>query len=109
MIASRPVIKAEIPAAIPASIVSAKAGLAVISAKIVPPAETDLNNEFVNDEPMINNSGIAMMSPTDHFPNAVIGKNLQVGFVMFFFFHNGSLIQPQQTEVQLPILSCAGA
>jgi hypothetical protein len=35
MIARRPVMKAEVPATIPASIVIAKAGLAVISVKIV--------------------------------------------------------------------------
>jgi len=91
MIASRPVMKAEIPAAIPASIVSAKAGLAAISSKIVPPAGTDLYNEFVSDEPMINNSGIATMSPTDHFPNIVIGKILQGCFVILFFFHSRKL------------------
>ena len=66
-------MKAEIPATIPASIVSAKAGLTAISAKIVTPAGTDLYNEFVNDVPMINNSGIAMISPTDHLPNVVFG------------------------------------
>jgi hypothetical protein len=91
MIASRPVMKAEIPAAIPASIVSAKAGLAAISAKIVPPAGTDLYNEFVSDEPMINNSGIATMSPTDHFPNVVIGKILLGRFVILFSFHGRKL------------------
>ena len=70
-------MKADIPATIPASIVRAKAGLAKISAKIVPPAGTDLYNEFVNDVPMINNSGIAMISPTDHLPNVVFGIILQ--------------------------------
>ena len=75
-------MKAEIPATIPASIVSAKAGLAAISAKIVPPAGTDLYNEFVKDVPMINKSGIAMMSPTDHLPNVSIGIILQGSFVM---------------------------
>jgi len=39
-------IKAEIPATIPASIASAKAGLAAISAKIVPPAGTDSYSKF---------------------------------------------------------------
>ena len=73
MIAQRPVHKEEIPATIPASIVSAKAGLAPISAKIVSPAGTDLYNEFVNDVPMINNIGITMMSPNDHLPNVVFG------------------------------------
>ncbi len=76
MIASRPVMKAEIPAAIPASIVSAKAGLAAISAKIVSPAGIEVYNEFARNEPMINNIGIATMSPTDHLPKAVIGKIL---------------------------------
>jgi len=75
-------MKAEIPATIPASIVSAKAGLAAISAKIVPPAGTDLYNEFVNDEPMTNSIGIATISPTDHLPNVVFGVILQVFFVM---------------------------
>ena len=66
-------MKAEIPATIPASIVSAKAGRAAISAKMVPPAGTDLYNEFVNDVPMTNNIGMAMMSPSDHLPNIVFG------------------------------------
>ena len=81
-------MKAEIPATIPASIVSAKAGLAAISAKIVPPAETDLYNEFVNDEPMTNNIGIAMISPTDHLPNVVLGVILQGCFVMIASFRS---------------------
>jgi hypothetical protein len=50
MIASKPVMKAEMPATIPASIVSTKAGVAAISAKIVFPAETDSHNKFVRDE-----------------------------------------------------------
>jgi len=75
-------MKAEIPAVIPASIVSARAGLVAMSAIIVLPAGTDLYKEFVNDEPVINKSGIAMMSPTDHLPNLVTGKILQGCFVM---------------------------
>jgi hypothetical protein len=78
-------MKAEIPATIPASIVSAKAGLAAISAKIVPPAGTDLYNQFVNDVPMINNIGIATISPTDHLPNIVFGEIRQDGFVITTF------------------------
>ena len=35
-------MKAEIPASMPASMVSAKAGLAAISSKILPPAGIDL-------------------------------------------------------------------
>lgn len=83
-------IKAEIPANIPASIVSAKAGLVAISAKIVPPAGTDLYNEFVNDVPMINNNGIATMSPTDHLPNVVNGIILQDCFVILYSFRTGN-------------------
>jgi hypothetical protein len=79
-------MKAEMPATIPASIVSAKAGLAAISAKIVLPAGTDLYSEFVNDEPMTNNIGIATISPTDHLPNVVFGVILQGCFVMLSSF-----------------------
>ena len=75
-------MKAEIPAAIPASIVSARSGRATRSARIVSPDGTDLYNEFVNDEPMKNNSGIATMSPTDHFPKALFGKILHDCFVI---------------------------
>jgi hypothetical protein len=81
-------MKAEIPAAIPASIVSAKAGLAAISAKTVSPAGTDLYNEFVNDEPMTNNIGIATISPTDHLPNVALGVILQGCFVMLSPFRS---------------------
>ncbi len=84
-------MNAEIPATIPASIVIAKAGLAAISAKIVPPAVTDLYNEFVNDVPMINNIGIAMMRPTDHLPNVVFGVILQGCFVIIFSFRSEKL------------------
>lgn len=66
-------MKADIPAIIPASIVSAKAGLEAISANIVSPARVDLYNEFVNDVPMTNNIGIATMRPTDHLPSFVFG------------------------------------
>jgi len=85
------VIKAEVPATIPASIVSAKAGLAAISANIVPPDGTDLYNEFVNDAPMINNSSIATMSPTDHLPIVVFGKILQGCFVIPSSFRSRKL------------------
>ena len=84
-------MKAEIPATIPASIVSAKAGLEAISAKIVPPAGTDLYNEFVNDVPMINNIGIATMRPTDHLPNVVFGVILKDCFVILFTFRSEKL------------------
>jgi len=84
-------MRAEIPATIPASIVSAKAGLAAISAKIVLPAGTDLYNEFVNDEPMTNNIGIATISPTDHLPNVVFGVILQGCFVILSSFRSRKL------------------
>ena len=86
-------MKAEIPAPIPASIVSAKAGLAAISAKMVPPAGTDLYNELVNDEPMTNNIGMATISPTDHLPNVVLGVILQGCFVMIASFRSRKTIQ----------------
>ena len=84
-------MKAEIPAIIPASIVRAKAGLAKISAKIVPPAGTNLYNEFVNDVPMINNNGIATMSPSDHLPTVVFGIILQDCFVILSSFRSRKL------------------
>jgi hypothetical protein len=73
MIATSPVIKAEIPEANPASIESAKAGLLTISASIVSPAGTDLYNEFVKDVPITNNIGIAIIRPSDHLPKMVFG------------------------------------
>jgi len=75
-------MKAETPATIPASIVSARAGLDVISAKIVTPAGTDIYSEFANNEPMMNNNGIAMTSPTDHLPDVDFGVILNGCFVM---------------------------
>jgi hypothetical protein len=80
-------MKANIPEIIPASIVSAKAGLTAISAKIVSPAGTDRYNEFVNDVPMINNSGIAMINPTDHLPNFALGIKFQGCLAILFSFH----------------------
>lgn len=75
-------MKAAIPAAIPASMVSARAGLALISAKIVPPAGTERYNELVNEVPMMIKSCMTTMSPNDHLPNVVVGKILQGCFVM---------------------------
>lgn len=71
-------MKAEIPVTIPASIVSARAGLAAISAGMVLPAGTDSYNESVNDVPILNNMGIATMRPTDHLPKVVFGMILLV-------------------------------
>jgi len=78
MIVMIPVTNAEIPEAIPASIVSARAGLATISFKIVSPAGTDSYKEVVNDMPMKNNTGIATASPSEHFPNLVFGMKLNL-------------------------------
>jgi hypothetical protein len=76
MIAMSPIMKAEIPEVIPASMVSAKAGLTVMSFNMVPPAGTDLYNKVVNDMPMKNNTGIATASPSDHQPSLVFGRIL---------------------------------
>ncbi len=100
MIAKRPVIKAEIPATIPESIESAKAGLVEISSKIVLPDGIDLYNEFVNDVPMINNSSIATMSPTDHLPNVVFGIILQGCFIIPSSFSSRNLY------IRLTLHSC---
>jgi len=73
MIAVSPAIKADIPAANPISIVIARAGRLPISAKIVSPEGTDSYNVLVKEEPMSNNSGMAMISPSDHFPKLDFG------------------------------------
>jgi len=82
IIARRPTMKAEIPAPIPASIVSARAGRAAISARMVWPAGTDSYSEPVNDEPMTNKIGIAAANATVHLPNVVLGVILQGRLVM---------------------------
>ena len=79
-------MNAKIPATIPASIVSANASLAAMSAKIVSPAGTDSYIESVNDVPMIKNIGIATMSTMDHLPNVVFGRILQVCFFILSTF-----------------------
>lgn len=104
-------MKAEIPATIPASIVSAKAGLAAISAKIVPPVGADLYNEFVNDEPMTNNIGITTISPTDHLPNVVFGVILQGCFVILSSFrstHNHPILHSCNPRARRPF-NCPAA
>jgi hypothetical protein len=60
--------KAAIPDAMPESMESAKAGLAMMSSRIVVPAETDLYNELVKDVPRMNNTTMVGMSVIDHFP-----------------------------------------
>jgi hypothetical protein len=80
MIAMSPIMKAEIPEAIPASMVSARAGLTVISFNMVSLAGTDLYNKVVNDMPMKNNIGITTASPRDHLPNVVFGIILNLIF-----------------------------
>lgn len=98
-------MKAKIPASIPASIESAKAGLAAISAKIVSPDGTDLYIESVNDVPMKNNIGIAIMSPTDNLPKVVFGRIFQVCFFILLTFtseyHTTSLTLLFPTTVKL--------
>lgn len=79
-------MKAEIPADIPASMVSARAGLAIISSKMLLPVGIDLYSEFVNDAPMTNRIGMEMMSPSDHLPNMVFGEILQDRFVIVSSF-----------------------
>ena len=68
-----PTIKARIPVAIPASMVNAKVGLAAISCKMESPDGTDAYNVFVNDAPMKNRIGMAIINPMDHFPSLVSG------------------------------------
>ena len=70
-------MKADTPASIPASIESARMGLALISAGIVSPAGTDSYNQFVEVEPMMNNISIATINATDHLPDIVFGVMLQ--------------------------------
>jgi len=84
-------MKAEIPATIPASIVSAKAGLAAISAQMVSPAGTDGYKEFVKDEPVTNNIGITTISPIDHLPGVVWGMIIQGCFVILSSFRSRKL------------------
>ncbi len=79
-----PIIKAEIPEAIPASMVSARAGLTAMSFNMVPPAGTDLYNKVVNDMPMKNNAGIATASPSDHQPSLIFGRILILTFITSF-------------------------
>ena len=98
-----PIMNAEIPEAIPASIVSAKAGLATISFKIVSPAGVDLYNEFVNDLPMINNIGIESMRTTDHLPKVVFGVTLQGCFVIQITFRSEKLLI-HKIEFKQPVL-----
>ena len=86
MIESDPVMKADIPAAIPASIVSANAGLTAISDKMFSPAGIDSYSVLVKDVPITNNIGIAIMRTTDHFPNDVLGAILQAWSLMLFPF-----------------------
>jgi hypothetical protein len=76
--ANRPVIKAEIPATIPA--------------RIIPSAGIGLDDEFINDEPVATNMGIAMMSHTDHVPKVVSGLILHDRFVISHLHFSQSLL-----------------
>ena len=73
MILTSPITKDEIPAPNPISIDITKTGLLTISSIIVLPADTDSYNEFVRDEPMMNNANIARINPNDHLPIIVFG------------------------------------
>ena len=95
MIAMSPIINAEIPEAIPASIVRANAGLRVMSSNIVLPAGTDSYNDFVSDVPIKNNTGIAAASPSDYRSSLVFGRTLILKFIkssVYYFrtIHAGS-------------------
>jgi len=69
MMAMIPVKNARTPDTIPASIVNARAGLAAISCMMELPDGVDAYNVFVNDVPMKNRIGMAMINPMDHFPS----------------------------------------
>lgn len=68
--------------------VSARAGLAAISANIVHPAGMFLSKVSVRDVPMVNNNDRTMMSPTHHLHKVVIGKIFKDHFIVHspFFF-----------------------
>lgn len=76
-------MNAKIPETIPASIVSAKAGLTIMSFNMVPPAGTDLYSKSVTDMPMENNTGMATASPSDHQPSLVLGGILILTLITF--------------------------
>jgi len=70
-------MKPEMPATIPASMVSANNGLEVISVRMVWPAGIDSYRELENDEPKTNKIGITAIRPTVHLPCVVLGMSLQ--------------------------------
>jgi hypothetical protein len=72
MMLTSPVKRAEKPAPNPVSIDNARAGRLFISARIVPPAGTDLYNESARDDPMKSNINITIMSQMDHLPRFVL-------------------------------------
>ena len=73
--ATIPVMKAEVPDAIPASIAIASAGLATMSFKIVPPAGTEGYNSLTKEVPITNRIGISIARPNDHLPASETGRN----------------------------------
>lgn len=79
-----PIMKAKTPEAMPASIVSAKAGLTVISFNMVSPAPTDSYNKSLNDVPTKNNTGITAANPSDHQPSLVLGRMIILTFTGSF-------------------------
>jgi hypothetical protein len=92
MIVISPIMKTETPEAIPASIVSARAGLTTMSSHMVLPADTDLYNEFVNDPPMKNNIGIAIARPKDHQPSLFFGNILIRMLIIFLHLKLGQAV-----------------
>ena len=76
MIVMSPVMKAEIPDTIPMSIVKNRAGLVLMSANMVSPADIELYKKRANNVPMKNNIGIATAKPNEHQPNLVFGRML---------------------------------
>lgn len=77
--------KAAIPVPIPESMESAKAGLVMISPRMVVPADTDLYKELVKDVPRINNTTMVGMSAIDHFPNVDLGV-IRSGLFIFSLY-----------------------
>ncbi len=79
--------KAAIPAPIPESMESAKAGLAMMSSRMVVPADTDSYKELVKDVPRMNNTTMVGMSVIDHFPKVDRGV-MRSGIFIFSLYKN---------------------
>lgn len=73
MIAMTPVIEARIPENIARTTASTKAGLRVISSKIVLLGSVDEYSKLVKSVPTKNRIDIATINPSDHLPHLVVG------------------------------------